>query len=245
MVGRGRKERWADAIFSLKKGDFSFQTGSGLLISSTESAHVINHESSWAQEFHKCQLNPKNYCCLWVSSILVVKSRTLSLPKKERQQCNAKNAEKCIQVLSVKYVEISETHAIYLLVAKIHAGGKLALKLNVSVSPNANVVTSSGAGSLWSSTGSTLCQVLLLQVFAQPVPTNVCLISLRLENENGDKWLCCVRGISCRLWVSFWAHGELFGEDDPKRRFLMCWRYSEIYLFPNISLWCQSSYISF
>lgn len=46
MVGRGRKERWADVILRLKKGDFSFQTGSGLLIPSSGSAHLINHESS-------------------------------------------------------------------------------------------------------------------------------------------------------------------------------------------------------
>lgn len=37
---------------------------------------------------------------------------------------------------------------IYLLVAKIYAGRKLALKLNISISPNANLVTSSGASSL-------------------------------------------------------------------------------------------------
>lgn len=91
MVGRGRKERWADVIFRLKEADFSFQTGSRLLVPTSGSALVVNQESSGAQEVHKCQLNPKNYCSLWVFSILVVKSCILSLPKKERQQYNAKN----------------------------------------------------------------------------------------------------------------------------------------------------------
>lgn len=142
------------------------------------------------------------------------------------------------------------THYISCREKYMYAGRNLALKLNISISPNANVVTCSGASSLWSYTGSTLCQVLLLQVLAQLMPGNVSLWSLESWKMRMRKsgsavskgWAVC-SGFCFELTGkrSVKKATQSFSVEVPKRRFLMCWRYSEICLFPKVSPWFQPS----